>query len=167
MALMEPVGVQGVVSVYRVADVAEFLLDRSGGPMSSFKLQKLVYYAQAWSLASRDRALFPDEIEAWVNGPVVRSLYELHKRSFWVSTVGGDAGKIGRDDARFLSDILSAYGQFDPQTLVRMTHREGPWIEARGGKPLREHGSDVISRDSMRDFYRGLLHDPRAKTIDY
>jgi uncharacterized phage-associated protein len=42
------------------------------------KLQKLVYYAQAWALVWDDEPIFDEEIEAWANGPVVRGLYEAH-----------------------------------------------------------------------------------------
>lgn len=56
-------------------DVAAYML-RKHGPMSAMKLQKLVYYAQAWSLVWEDRPLFPERIEAWANGPVIPELYQ-------------------------------------------------------------------------------------------
>ena len=56
-----------------VFDVAAYILERQG-PMTTWKLQKLVYYSQAWSLVWDDDVLFPEEIEACANGPVVREL---------------------------------------------------------------------------------------------
>jgi uncharacterized phage-associated protein len=47
-----------------VFDVATYILEQQG-PMTTWKLQKLVYYAQAWSLVWDDDALFDEEIEAW------------------------------------------------------------------------------------------------------
>ena len=44
------------------------------GQMTAKKLEKLVYYAQAWHLARHQRPLFPETIEAWAQGPVVRHL---------------------------------------------------------------------------------------------
>ena len=38
------------------------------------QMHKLLYYAQAWSLAWDGAPLFEDRIEAWKNGPVVPSL---------------------------------------------------------------------------------------------
>lgn len=40
--------------------------------VSPLKLQKLLYYAQAWSMVffGRQRQLFADVPQAWVNGPV-------------------------------------------------------------------------------------------------
>ena len=67
----------------RAVDVAEYILAQQG-EMSAMKLHRLVYYCQAWHLAWSGRPLFDDEIQAWANGPVVVSLYELHKGDFTV-----------------------------------------------------------------------------------
>ncbi len=50
--------------------------------MSAMKLQKLVYYSQAWSLVWDDEELFPEEFRAWANEPVCRELYDAVKGSF-------------------------------------------------------------------------------------
>ena len=61
-----------------VFDVAEYILSQTG-TISAMKLQKLIYYCQAWSLVWDDKKLFPEKIEAWISGPVIRDLYEKHK----------------------------------------------------------------------------------------
>ncbi|MBO6035665.1 MAG: DUF4065 domain-containing protein [Acetobacter sp.] len=43
--------------------------------IDQMKLQKLVYYAQAWYLALNQAPLFEEDIEAWPWGPVVRDIY--------------------------------------------------------------------------------------------
>src|SRR5687767_401361 len=68
----------GMVSAH---DVAAYIL-MEHGPLSAMKLQKLVYYSQAWSLVWDDRQLFREPVEAWANGPVVRELYERHRGQF-------------------------------------------------------------------------------------
>ena len=52
--------------------------------MTAMKLQKLVYYCQAWHLAWEGRALFPEAIQAWASGPVCPELYVLHQGYFTV-----------------------------------------------------------------------------------
>lgn len=59
-------------------DVAKYILIKSG-EMTAMKLQKLVYYAQTWSLVWNESPLFNEPIEAWTNGPMVRSVYAAHK----------------------------------------------------------------------------------------
>ena len=60
-----------------VHDLAAYILKKQG-PMTAMKLQKLVYYCQAWSLVWDDRPMFTARIEAWASGPVVRDLYKEH-----------------------------------------------------------------------------------------
>ena len=64
-----------------VLDVAAYILMKRGR-LSAWKLQKLCYYAQAWSLVWDDECLFTERIEAWANGPVVPFLYKQHRRTF-------------------------------------------------------------------------------------
>ena len=46
-----------------VFDVADYIL-KECGEMPALKLQKLVYYSQAWSLVWDEAPLFEEEIEA-------------------------------------------------------------------------------------------------------
>lgn len=48
-------------------------------PIDQMKIQKLVFYAHAWSLALRDKPLFEDDVEAWPWGPVTRDTYLAFK----------------------------------------------------------------------------------------
>ena len=59
-------------------DVAAYTLNRLG-PMRAMKLEKLVYYGQAWHLAWVGAPLFAEAIEAWKGGPIVRALWNRHK----------------------------------------------------------------------------------------
>ena len=66
-----------------VFTVAKYILQQKGA-MSSMKLQKLCYYAQAWSLVWDDAPLFDEDFQAWRNGPVCYELYNLHRGQFSV-----------------------------------------------------------------------------------
>jgi uncharacterized phage-associated protein len=64
-----------------VFDVAGYILQQKG-QVTTWKLQKLVYYSQAWSLVWDERPLFQERIEAWANGPVCPDLYQVHRGAF-------------------------------------------------------------------------------------
>ncbi|HUZ03805.1 MAG TPA: type II toxin-antitoxin system antitoxin SocA domain-containing protein, partial [Acidobacteriaceae bacterium] len=56
------------------SDIAKYFIasfQKKNKAISNLKLQKLLYYAQAWHLALYGSPLFSDSIEAWVHGPVV------------------------------------------------------------------------------------------------
>lgn len=91
-----------------VFDVAEYILEQYG-EMTAMKLQKLVYYCQAWHQAWSDEPLFRETIEAWANGPVVPALYEAHRGVFRVGpgffrTALQDPEIRARVDARLEQD---------------------------------------------------------------
>ena len=142
-----------------VLDVAAYILDKRG-KMSTWKLQKLCYYAQAWSLVWDEEPLFEENIEAWANGPVVPRLYREHQGQFYVSTMKkGDSSKLNGDQLETIDVVLEAYGKKTGSQLRTLTHRELPWRETRRGARLTigERGSAVISHNSMYEYYSGLL----------
>lgn len=143
-----------------VFDVAKYILNREGS-MSAMKLQKLVYYSQAWSLAWDEAVLFPNRIEAWANGPVVRSLYQHHRGQFLVNktlfTNLGDARKVTGEAKKTIDAVLKFYGGRSPNELSQLTHRESPWREAREGLAPGERGRAEISRASMAEYYGSLI----------
>lgn len=111
--------------------------------------QKLVYYAQAWSLVWDGRPLFPNPIEAWRMGPVVPSLRQSP------SEIGETppAGVFSDSEMATLDAVTDFYGVMSGSALVELTHREEPWREAWGDRPPDAKGNDSITLDSMRRFY--------------
>jgi uncharacterized phage-associated protein len=141
-----------------VKDVAQYILERCG-IMTTWKLQKLVYYCQAWSLIWDEQPLFPDEIQAWADGPVVRRLYDLHAGQFNISRIeGGDSSKLTGTERETVDVVLEAYGCKSSAWLRNLTHLEPPWKDARTQAGLNEgeRGNAVITTDAMVQYYGGL-----------
>lgn len=145
-------------------DIAEYILDKIG-PTTAMKLQKLVYYCQAWHLAWTEKALFKDKIEAWRNGPVIPTLYELHKGCFKLSPgFFHNKLKINRlprlsKDAKDVVDrVINYYGKRDPHWLSQLTHMEDPWKHARSRSAATDHdrSSEEITQHSMFEYYSSL-----------
>lgn len=137
-------------------DVAAYILKKQG-EMSAMKLQKLVYYSQAWSLVWDEKPLFKAEIEAWANGPVVRSLYSQHRGQFAVKRWStGDPAKITGETKKTIDSVLTFYGDKSGQWLSDLTHREGPWLDARKGLTEDERGSSAITHAAMAEYYGSL-----------
>lgn len=139
-----------------VFDVAAYILQRLG-PMTTWKLQKLVYYAQAWSLVWDDDALFPEEIEAWANGPVVRDLYDVHRGHFRIGEMPrGDPSRLDENQRDTIDRVLEFYGHRSPQWLSDLTHMEDPWREARSGVPEGARSGTIIFKEKMAEYYSSL-----------
>ena len=137
-------------------DVAAYILEQQG-PMTAMKLQKLVYYSQAWSLVWDDEPLFPEKIEAWINGPVVPELFARHKGQYILdSWEHGDANALDENQKETVDVVLSYYGDKSSHWLSDLTHSEEPWIEARNGLSPNDRGGNEITLDSMAWYYQSL-----------
>lgn len=146
-----------------VIDVAECVLEelrslpeRENERVTTWKLQKLVYYAQAWHLVWDDEPLFRDSIHAWANGPVCPKLYDKHRRRFTVGTVGGNSDRLNDDQRESIKVVVKHYGEWTGQQLSDLTHEEPPWRDARKGLSPRERGKRVIPHDAMAEYYGSL-----------
>lgn len=137
-------------------DVAKYILSKKGS-MSTWKLQKLCYYAQAWHYTWTERPLFPNKIEAWANGPVVVDLYNQHRHLFMISDISiGDAANLSADEKNSIDIVLEDYGDMEPYALRELTHQEAPWRAARGNLPENARCSNEITLDSMGAYYGSL-----------
>src|ERR1035441_8378065 len=121
-----------MVSVF---DVTRYILEKYG-PTTAMKLQKLVYYCQAWSLCWDEAPLFSEKIEAWQNGPVVRELFYAYKGQYLVSVCErGNVDLLTPNQKDTIDKVIDFYGKKSPQWLSDLTHSEGPWKIARQGIP--------------------------------
>ena len=137
-------------------DAAAYILAKKGR-LSTMKLQKLVYYSQAWSLVWDEKALFLDKIEAWASGPVIKRLYNAHRGKYAVSRIrGGNANRLKGVQRITIDAVLKFYGNQTPQWLSDLTHMEDPWKNARVGLSPGERGNREITRAAMAEYYSSL-----------
>ena len=142
----------------RVVDVAKYILGKTGR-ITSMKLQKLMYYAQAWSLVWEEAPLFDEDFQAWANGPVLPSLYQTHRGMFEVDVSlveTGNALRLNDEQRDTVNRVVDFYGKRSAQQLSTLTHREQPWREARDKLPPLEPCINVITKASMHEFYASL-----------
>jgi uncharacterized phage-associated protein len=138
-------------------DVAAYILARRG-EMPAIKLQKLVYYSQAWSLVWDDAPLFDDRIEAWANGPVIPTLYAAHRGTYMVRQIeGGDPARLTSAQRETIDVVIDFYGDKSSQWLSNLTHMETPWQSARSGLAPNERGNEEITLESMAEYYSSLM----------
>ena len=135
-----------------VSDVARYILDRMG-TMSTMKLHKLVYYAQAWSLVWDECPLFSEIIEAGDHGPMVPALYQQHAGPFLVapSDVPGDPSQLDTNAKDTLDAVLAFYGPHTAQWLGDLARQEDPWRQMRDG-PIKGE----ITLAALHEYYSGL-----------
>ncbi|NTG20649.1 DUF4065 domain-containing protein [Agrobacterium rhizogenes] len=148
-------------------DVANWFvgsIDRNAGDsITHLKVQKLVFYAQVWSLALYDEPIFGEDFKAWAHGPVVESVYQQFSGSGWDALP--PPKEVPRFDERaeeLLGDILASYGGLSAKQLEYLTHSEEPWIKARGNLAPEARSNVTISKESIIAYYKKLNEDVEA-----
>lgn len=148
-------------------DLSHYIL--SFIPSNQLKLQKLVYYCDAWHLVFLKTPLIKEDFEAWVHGPAVRTLWQYYKEfghsfktmSIIASSIDAIRSKfesrVTPEQLEIIADVLDEYGDKSSYHLESLTHSEEPWIEARRGLTASERSDVIISRETMRKYYRNLL----------
>jgi uncharacterized phage-associated protein len=156
-----------VIDMVSVHDVAAYILSKLRGGMSTMKLQKLVYYSQAWHLVWAEEPLFPERIEAWANGPVAPTLFAAHRGRFSVSDwPKGDATKLDKSQTGTIDAVIETYGHLDGRQLSYLTHEESPWKDAREGLGPTETSHVEIARDAMQQYYSSVDQAEEAVPVD-
>lgn len=146
----------------RVDDIAAFVLEQCG-TMTTYKLHKLLYYAQGWSLAWDNAPLFDAKIKAYENGPVVSILFHDHRGARHVSRwANGSSERLTDEERDTVRAVLERYGSLSPDELVEMTHAEAPWRDTWTGSRTEAY---EIKHDAMRAFFLEQANrEPRAST---
>ena len=144
--------------MHSILDVAKYILEKKG-PMTTMKLQKLCYYSQAWSLAWDETPLFNEDFEAWANGPVCPTLFYSHKGHYSVPSnffSRRSSASFSDSERETIDKVLDYYGDKEPQWLSNLTHMEEPWRRARDGVAIGMPCTNIISKDTMQQYYGGL-----------
>lgn len=144
--------------------------DAKGDLVTNKKLQKLMYYVEAWNLVHLD-SLISEDFQAWVHGPVVPEVYHQYKNFVYSPVIIDYNGKHAshfndaiaeqndvKDDKRELIDtVIYKYGALSSFQLEMLSHSEKPWLVARKGLEPTQPSDAVIDKQLMREFYKSLL----------
>lgn len=123
-------------------------------------LQKMLYFIQGLYVAKFNRYFFSEDCYAWVHGPVYEKVYNLFKEftynpiedSRFILFAGRDEGLS--DEERTLIDLaINTFGKYSGKTLEHITHKEEPWINARQGYGQNEPSQEVISKESIKQYF--------------
>ena len=147
-----------------VHDVSKYILrwfaDKGEENITQWKLQKLLYYCQAWSLVWDEKPVFPEEIQAWAGGPVCPELYRVHKEKFRLGPedIAGTPENLTDEQKSTVDSVLEFYGNKTGLYLSDLTHIERPWSDtrARAGLGSGDRGNAVIKFEDMAQYYGSL-----------
>ncbi len=150
-------------ATYTAGNIAKYLIylasqelvgdnqEREG--ITNLKLQKVLYFVQAYYLAKLGKPIFSDNLEAWEYGPVVPSVYRKYKSNGSNPIISEeDKSSLTEEDKSIIKSIWNTFGGYSASRLVDITHAHAPWKEAN------QMPSKIISHRSLKEYYTPLLN---------
>ncbi len=149
-----------------VANAFLYKAQQSHVHLSHMKLQKLVFFMHAWSLAAHGESVVSERPEAWTYGPVFDSLYHELKTygsrniDAFLTQMNRETGErqalipVLRDTPfwALLDEVWERYSPLSALQLSALTHESGgPWEKAR------RSGNGWLADEIVRDHYKAQL----------
>lgn len=159
--------------MYNVLDVCHFIIKYSnekGYGVSNLKLQKLLYFVQAYFLISKSDGTpcFSERIEAWGFGPVVPEAYKEYKmfgandipdmesrieykeQDIWhtIKRIKYNDAVISEEDKKLIKEVVDKFSDSSASYLVELTHNQNPWINAY--VPSK---NNTITNQSIKEYF--------------
>lgn len=139
--------------------VVSWLLSKQS--MSPKKLQKLLYYAQAWGVTLLNETpeeinnrLFNESFEAWVHGPVLPEVYHEFKEYGYREIPQRDIEVDLEEEVEdVLNQVIEIYGDYSGNELENISHQEDPWKNAREGYNPLQICNKIIPVEEMYNYY--------------
>ena len=144
--------------------VANYFIERSiaeGKPFTPLQIQKMVFFAHAWTLAFYHQPLLEREFEAWTYGPVMPAIY--HNLSFYGGTpvpqkILAREAQFDERETSILDQVYDIYGKFDGLQLSAMSHTPGgPW-----DRTWRKYNRQAVIPDDLIERYFADIYRNRT-----
>lgn len=166
-----------------IIDLSYYLIAKAhekGDVITNKKLQKLLYFVNAWYLAYFDKPITDEEPQAWRMGPVYPTSYHTFKSFAYNPITMDDKYKdkepekfitsllaqldLKEDQVELLNAVLLKYGSLSAYQLEVLTHQDEPWLTAREGLSEFDNSKNNISYAEVDDVYKKKLSNIRASS---
>lgn len=145
------------MAIITAQDVANYFLQKASKDkelISNLKLQKLIYYSQGLHLVIYNKPLFPEIIEAWTYGPVVRDLYHKYKH-LGSQGIPPDEdfipSKISVEKRKLLDEIYRVFGQYSAFRLAEISHSDKCWKDAKTRSEISHESMKIELRKYLKN----------------
>lgn len=147
---------------YSATTIANYFIKKSSEEdqeLTLMKLSKLVYIAHGWNLASFDKPLVSEPVQAWKFGPVIESIYQEFKR-FGNTPIDmmAIAPEIPHEDTQTKELLNQVWETNKKHTAIRLsnwTHIHGsPWeqIWDKTGRTRNQ----IIPNEIIKEYFSEL-----------
>ena len=143
----------------KIDQIANYIIVHLG-EVTPLALEKLLFFANGVNYALNGEQLIFERSQAWQHGPVYPYIYNKYKRYGYKpidnginSSHGCMLSLLSESEMKAIDMVIHTFGLYSPKTLERISHTQTPWIEKRVNYKDDEAGKDIISEDSVKNYY--------------
>jgi len=156
----------------KIETVAQYLI-KYLGDVTPMALQKLLYYVQGfYAVLNNHTNIFNDICEAWAYGPVYPDVYR-HYREYGCASIELSDMSYVRPELRLsprelevITSVADSLGSLSGGKLSSITHRETPWLKARGNLPEGVRSCNPIDRTEMSAYFDCVAQEYAIESPD-
>lgn len=143
------------------------------GEITPLALQKLLYFIQGIYMVLYETALYDEDCEAWVHGPVYAEVYNMFK-NFKYNPIEDNRFAMFRNRFQELTQserdvidlVIETFGMYSGKVLEQITHQEAPWLEARKHCLPDEASNVMIPKSAIQKYFSGVSQKYEIGTAD-
>jgi uncharacterized phage-associated protein len=161
------------ISPYDAREVSNFILKiahNRGTQITQMSLLKIIFYAHGWYLATNDKPLFRQPVEAWEFGPVVKVVRDAFKGfgrnpiTSFAERLDLESGEftqvsasLSNEDEKFVETIFDNYSKYSAFTLSDMTHeKDSPWDKVWNTNKTIGRLGLRIKNEEIREYFLNI-----------
>lgn len=138
--------------MYDVLDICYYIIKYSNDKdygVSNLKLQKLLYFIQAWFLINTHRPCFKEKIEAWNFGSVVPEAYKEFSRYACMDIPFNhdDWVLVSETDKQLINQVVDRFANYTATDLLNLIYHQQPWLDAYYGD------TNIITNKMLLDYF--------------
>ncbi len=142
-----------------------------GKEITNLLLQKVLYYAKAISYLFNGASIIKEQCEAWRLGPVFPTVYDKYKE-FGKQEIKLNLSEeyiqslLTEEEKEIVKFVLNTFGIYNAWFLRDLTHKEEPWIIARGNLGESDASNNVIEDKLIYEFFERMNERFDLKTSE-
>lgn len=139
--------------MYMVQNIAEYVIwysEKQDLGISNLKLQKILYFIQAYFLICSGKPCFCEKVEAWDFGPVIPDVYRIYKQygGTDIPRIPEKEPCLAQSDKERINKVVDKFADYSAADLTEITQKQLPWMEVYAPKKNNE-----ISTVSMKQYF--------------
>ncbi|MGH4121252.1 type II toxin-antitoxin system antitoxin SocA domain-containing protein [Clostridium sp.] len=158
IAAQSILGIEQISEIGKIDVTINYLLCKCED-ITPLALQKLLYYVQGFYYAFMNRFIFEENCEAWVHGPVYRTVYNKYRGYCYDPIKCNDLITdiiLSGSEKTIIDNVIKNLGGYSGKTLEAFTHLETPWLITRGDLPISSNTDREIDRQLISSYFTNV-----------